>query len=147
MLLHSLTSRTSRPSCFIKRAPINLHHQDVFGILHVRASQNIPHGCILHYSAFLCHAQKVGGMLECYHKASSLTFTIQDGPESGQTVPHVHIHIVPRKGGDFERNDEIYDAINEKEKELKKNLDLDQERRDRSLEEMAQEADEYRKIL
>ncbi|KAG2669766.1 hypothetical protein I3760_14G049300 [Carya illinoinensis] len=92
-------------------------------------------------------AQRVGGMLECYHKASSLTFTIQDGPESGQTVPHVHIHIVPRKGGDFERNDEIYDAINEKEKELKKNLDLDQERRDRSLEEMAQEADEYRKIL
>ncbi|XP_040993860.1 bifunctional bis(5'-adenosyl)-triphosphatase/adenylylsulfatase FHIT-like isoform X1 [Juglans microcarpa x Juglans regia] len=92
-------------------------------------------------------AQKVGGMLECYHKASSLTFTIQDGPQSGQTVPHVHIHIVPRKGGDFERNDEIYDAINEKEQELKKNLDLDQERRDRSLEEMSQEADEYRKIL
>ncbi|XP_062171659.1 bifunctional bis(5'-adenosyl)-triphosphatase/adenylylsulfatase FHIT isoform X2 [Alnus glutinosa] len=56
-------------------------------------------------------AQKVGSQLEHYHKASSLTFTIQDGPQAGQTVPHVHIHILPRKGGDFERNDEIYDAM------------------------------------
>lgn len=36
---------------------------------------------------------------------------LQDGPQAGQTVPHVHIHIVPRKGGDFENNDEIYDAV------------------------------------
>ncbi|XP_074335506.1 bifunctional bis(5'-adenosyl)-triphosphatase/adenylylsulfatase FHIT isoform X2 [Apium graveolens] len=90
-------------------------------------------------------AQKVGKQLEYYHKASSLTFTIQDGPQAGQTVPHVHIHIIPRKGGDFERNDEIYEAIDEKEKELK--LDLDKERKDRTLEEMAQEAEEYKKLL
>ncbi|KAF8364692.1 hypothetical protein HHK36_033372 [Tetracentron sinense] len=90
-------------------------------------------------------AQKVGGQLEHHYRASSLTFSIQDGPQAGQTVPHVHIHILPRKGGDFERNDEIYDAIEVKEKELK--LDLDKERKDRSLEEMAQEADEYRMLL
>ncbi|KAK9053728.1 hypothetical protein SSX86_024802 [Deinandra increscens subsp. villosa] len=92
-------------------------------------------------------AQKIGKQLENYHKASSLTFAIQDGPQAGQTVPHVHIHIVPRKGGDFDNNDEIYDAIDEKEKELKKTLDLDKERKDRSMVEMAQEADEYRKLF
>ena len=32
---------------------------------------------------------------------------------AGQTVPHVHIHILPRKTGDFEKNDEVYDAIDE----------------------------------
>ncbi|KAH7864303.1 hypothetical protein Vadar_028052 [Vaccinium darrowii] len=92
-------------------------------------------------------AQKVGKRLEHHHKASSLTFAIQDGPQAGQSVPHVHIHILPRKGGDFEKNDEIYDAIDEKEKELKQKLDLDKERKDRSLEEMAEEAEEYRRLL
>ncbi|WOL07918.1 bifunctional bis(5'-adenosyl)-triphosphatase/adenylylsulfatase FHIT-like [Canna indica] len=89
-------------------------------------------------------AKEVGGRLEQYHKASSLTFTIQDGPQAGQTVPHVHIHILPRKIGDFENNDEIYDAIDLKEKEMKEKLDLDKERKDRTSEEMAKEADEYR---
>ncbi|CAA0833552.1 FRAGILE HISTIDINE TRIAD [Striga hermonthica] len=92
-------------------------------------------------------AQKIGSRLETYHKASSLTYAIQDGPQAGQTVPHVHIHILPRKNGDFEKNDEIYDAIDLKEKELKQNLDLDKERKDRSMEEMAEEADSYRKLL
>ncbi|XP_058205407.1 bifunctional bis(5'-adenosyl)-triphosphatase/adenylylsulfatase FHIT [Rhododendron vialii] len=92
-------------------------------------------------------AQKIGKRLEQHHKASSLTFTIQDGPQAGQSVPHVHIHILPRKGGDFQENDEIYDAIDGKEKELKQNLDLDKERKDRSFEEMAEEAEEYRRLL
>ncbi|KAK0595852.1 hypothetical protein LWI29_010613 [Acer saccharum] len=92
-------------------------------------------------------AQKVGRQLECYHKASSLTFNIQDGPEAGQTVPHVHIHIIPRKAGDFDNNDEIYDAIHVKEKELKHKFDLDKERKDRSVEERVQEADAYRSLF
>jgi hypothetical protein len=37
--------------------------------------------------------------------------TCQDGPQAGQTVAHVHIHLIPRKKGDFEKNDEIYDAV------------------------------------
>ncbi|XP_066369116.1 bifunctional bis(5'-adenosyl)-triphosphatase/adenylylsulfatase FHIT-like [Miscanthus floridulus] len=92
-------------------------------------------------------AKEVGVCLEQYHKASSLTFAIQDGPEAGQTVPHVHIHVIPRKKGDFEKNDEIYDAIDVKEKELKEKLDLDIERKDRSMEEMAHEANEYRALF
>ncbi|PIA59723.1 hypothetical protein AQUCO_00400549v1 [Aquilegia coerulea] len=92
-------------------------------------------------------AQKVGQALEKYHKAASLTLAIQDGPQAGQTVPHVHIHILPRKVADFEQNDEIYDALDVKEAELKKKLDLDKDRTDRSLDEMNQEAEEYRKLF
>ncbi|CAK7323459.1 unnamed protein product [Dovyalis caffra] len=92
-------------------------------------------------------AKKIGSQLESFHRATSLTFTIQDGAQAGQTVPHVHIHIIPRKVGDFEKNDEIYDAIDEKEKELKQKLDLDKERTDRSMEEMVQEAEGYRLLF
>ncbi|RDX75680.1 Bifunctional bis(5'-adenosyl)-triphosphatase/adenylylsulfatase FHIT, partial [Mucuna pruriens] len=92
-------------------------------------------------------AKKLGRQLESYHKASSLTFCIQDGPQAGQSVPHVHIHILPRKSGDYENNDDIYEDINEKEKELDRALEVDKERKDRSIEEMATEADEYRKFV
>ena len=60
------------------------------------------------------------GLLSCYilcwHTWNCLLtsdITYQDGPEAGQTVPHVHIHVIPRKKGDFEKNDEIYDAVHD----------------------------------
>ena len=44
-------------------------------------------------------AQRVGSKLEPHLGASSLTMAIQDGAAAGQTVPHVHIHLLPRKVG------------------------------------------------
>ncbi|TQV98824.1 Bis(5'-adenosyl)-triphosphatase [Cordyceps javanica] len=41
----------------------------------------------------------------------SFTVAVQDGPESGQTVPHVHVHVIPRTAGDMGEGkdvDEIY---------------------------------------
>eukprot|EP00197_Chlamydomonas_leiostraca_P006904 CAMPEP_0202882574 /NCGR_PEP_ID=MMETSP1391-20130828/38184_1 /ASSEMBLY_ACC=CAM_ASM_000867 /TAXON_ID=1034604 /ORGANISM="Chlamydomonas leiostraca, Strain SAG 11-49" /LENGTH=146 /DNA_ID=CAMNT_0049565457 /DNA_START=79 /DNA_END=516 /DNA_ORIENTATION=+ len=78
-------------------------------------------------------AQKVGTSAEMHFKAESLTFAIQDGPYAGQTVPHVHIHVLPRRAGDFKKNDEVYDAIDEGEKDMSKAaagepLDLDKDR-------------------
>ena len=38
------------------------------------------------------------------------TYT-QDGRDAGQTVEHVHIHVIPRRAGDFQQNDEIYTHV------------------------------------
>lgn len=103
-------------------------------------------------------SQRVGTVIEKHHLASSLTLTIQDGPEAGQTVPHVHVHVLPRKSGDFEKNDEIYDVIDDSEKELAseldlsskkkaEKLDLDKERKPRTPEEMAEEAATLRALF
>ncbi|XP_052139395.1 bifunctional bis(5'-adenosyl)-triphosphatase/adenylylsulfatase FHIT-like [Oryza glaberrima] len=88
-------------------------------------------------------AKDIGVRVEQYQRASSLTFTIQDGPHSGQTVPHVHVHIVPRRKEDFENNDNNNGMMNAKNE----TLDLDIERKDRTMEEMAQEAKEYRALF
>lgn len=36
---------------------------------------------------------------------------LQDGAAAGQSVPHVHVHILPRKNKDFKRNDDIYEEL------------------------------------
>ncbi|XP_071370044.1 bis(5'-adenosyl)-triphosphatase-like, partial [Centroberyx affinis] len=55
--------------------------------------------------------QRVGTLVEKHFNATSLTIAMQDGPEAGQTVKHVHVHVLPRKAGDFERNDSVYDEV------------------------------------
>ncbi|GMH43612.1 hypothetical protein BSKO_11534 [Bryopsis sp. KO-2023] len=94
-------------------------------------------------------AQRVGAGLESHLKVDSLTLAIQDGPAAGQTVPHVHIHCLPRRFGDFENNDDVYDAIDESSKVSRdpQKLDLDKPRVVRGPEEMAEEAAEFRKLF
>lgn len=80
-------------------------------------------------------AQRVGTVVEKHFQGTSLAFSMQDGPEAGQTVKHVHVHILPRKAGDFHRNDSIYDALEKHDRE-----DKDSPALWRSEEEMAAEA-------
>ncbi|KAJ9072335.1 hypothetical protein DSO57_1028543 [Entomophthora muscae] len=85
-------------------------------------------------------AQKVSNLIEKEYDGTSLSLVIQDGPDAGQTVPHVHIHVMPRHKGDFKINDQIYDELN------KSRLDNDF-RTPRSQSEMAQESESLRKLL
>jgi len=84
---------------------------------------------------------------------------IQDGVAAGQSVEHVHVHILPRKVGDLARNDDIYDELQgwaptEEIVQWKQKHGLgqgsihvpsDEQRRDRTMEEMEDEANVYRR--
>uniref|UniRef100_A0A8C8SXW8 Bis(5'-adenosyl)-triphosphatase n=1 Tax=Pelusios castaneus TaxID=367368 RepID=A0A8C8SXW8_9SAUR len=61
-------------------------------------------------------AQRVGNVVEKHFHGTSLTISVQDGPEAGQTVKHVHVHILPRRVGDFSRNDSVYDELERHDK-------------------------------
>ncbi|XP_062505017.1 bis(5'-adenosyl)-triphosphatase-like, partial [Corticium candelabrum] len=64
------------------------------------------------------NSQRVCATVERAYNATSCTIAIQDGHDAGQTVEHVHVHIVPRRSGDFKRYDDVYDKINECESSL-----------------------------
>ncbi|CAG9762772.1 unnamed protein product [Ceutorhynchus assimilis] len=51
---------------------------------------------------------KVSRVMESVQGAESSTVCVQDGKFAGQTVPHVHVHVLPRIQGDFANNDDVY---------------------------------------
>lgn len=103
--------------------------------------------------------QRVGRVVERVYNGSSLNIAIQDGADAGQSVPHVHAHIIPRKRADLDDrggNDSIYDMMDgeegnvgkhqrewamEKERGRAKFAKPDAERKPRSESEMRREAE------
>jgi bis(5'-adenosyl)-triphosphatase len=85
---------------------------------------------------------------------------MQDGPSAGQTVPHVHVHIIPRPKNS-PQNDEIYDRMDSEEGNIGGGLwdrsrpvqggtyekPDDSARKPRPEEEMAKEAIFYREQM
>lgn len=43
--------------------------------------------------------------------ATAMNFAVKDGTSAGPPVPHLHMHLVPRKPGDFKENDQVYETI------------------------------------
>lgn len=96
--------------------------------------------------------QKVHKFIEYIYKAGSLNIAIQDGPEAGQSIPHLHAHLIPRTQknniGDkiYEKlnNEDLEDEFHRRKQYQKEHDDFvvkpDSERFDRTTEEMKKEA-------
>ncbi|CAJ0603226.1 unnamed protein product [Cylicocyclus nassatus] len=85
-------------------------------------------------------AKKVQRMLEKFHNVSSSSVCIQDGEEAGQTVKHVHVHVLARRKGDFgDCPDNMYQTLEKHDK--------DSTVQPRSQEEMSAEAAQYRDAM
>lgn len=89
-----------------------------------------------------------------------MIYTIQDGKAAGQSIPHVHFHLMPRKyHGDYfsQRMDDIYPALEQSEANLPRDfhnikpinsvvhhhalkVDADEDRLPRTMDEMEKEA-------
>ncbi|KAK8781016.1 hypothetical protein V5799_017646 [Amblyomma americanum] len=83
--------------------------------------------------------QKVQRAVEKHFGASSSTVSIQDGPDAGRSICHIHVHVLPRKPGDFTHNDNIYVKLQEHDK--------DESKPKRTNEEMAEEARQLRELF
>lgn len=56
--------------------------------------------------------REVGGVVEKAYGGEALTVSVQDGAAAGQSVPHVHVHILPRREGDITPNDLVSSLFN-----------------------------------
>lgn len=103
--------------------------------------------------------QRVSRTIERVYKASALNIAIQDGEDAGQSVPHVHVHIIPRKKGDFDHrggSDAVYRMMDGEEGNIRGQMeeaeeskrrsnfpavDTDEQRKPRTEDEMKKEAE------
>uniref|UniRef100_A0A5S6R2W2 Nitrilase and fragile histidine triad fusion protein NitFhit n=1 Tax=Trichuris muris TaxID=70415 RepID=A0A5S6R2W2_TRIMR len=128
---------TSRTYGFVNRKPVVEGHVLVAPLRPVQKLSMLDAEEVA--DLFMC-VQDIERTLEVYYKVSSSTVCIQDGPEAGQTVQHVHVHILPRRRNDFPENDDVYVALEKHDKE-------DSEKSWRSLEEMSKEAAVFRSLF
>ncbi|KAJ1302693.1 hypothetical protein OPQ81_003009 [Rhizoctonia solani] len=106
--------------------------------------------------------QRVGNVVQKHYEAEGLTIACQDGPAAGQTVPHVHVHIIPRRFTDFGgNNDQVYPILEATEGQLPDHLKTatgearvpqpikvdNEERTPRTLEDMETEAVRLRSLF
>ncbi|KAG0053412.1 hypothetical protein BGZ83_001178 [Gryganskiella cystojenkinii] len=135
-------------------------HSSTSGHVLVISRRNVPRFLDLspeEVSDMFQSAQRIGEVIEKEYGGSSLTIACQDGPAAGQTVPHCHVHIIPRRLGDFTDNDDIYGEITKNTTELLTRKDAEiratkhgvdfEERTPRSEEEMAKEATRLELLL
>ncbi|OAF65433.1 Bis(5'-adenosyl)-triphosphatase [Intoshia linei] len=82
--------------------------------------------------------QYVGKALDLRYGTDSKNISIQDGSDAGQSVKHLHIHLLPRRHKDFDCIDGIYDKLHKHDK---------QERTLQSSLEMEIDATEMKKFM
>ncbi len=71
-------------------------------------------------------ARKITTVLKTVFGCDGFDWTLQDGVSAGQTIPHLHLHIIPRKPFDMPESNEWYSKIPVNEVQL-----LDSEHRAR----------------
>jgi bis(5'-adenosyl)-triphosphatase len=155
--------RTESSIAFVNLRPI------VPGHVLVMPKKSVPHLRDLDTAEYLdlwSTVRTVQEILEETYKEDSeqprqqfgFNVAVQDGRAAGQSVPHVHVHILPRRANDFERNDDVYPRLEDwaprttadtDRSRLKSSLNVpdDEDRRDRTPDEMASEAAVYRSCL
>uniref|UniRef100_A0A915BA71 Nitrilase and fragile histidine triad fusion protein NitFhit n=1 Tax=Parascaris univalens TaxID=6257 RepID=A0A915BA71_PARUN len=140
---HSIESsvvfyRSEYSFAFVNRSPVLPGHVLVSSI---RKAEKLTDLTDEETADLFSVSKKVQAMIESQYDTKSSTVCVQDGRDAGQTIPHVHVHIVPRHQGDFGGNpDRFYD-------ELAENDYINAKRPIRDQKDMSEEASIYRKLL
>ncbi|PKP50600.1 MAG: hypothetical protein CVT94_01275 [Bacteroidetes bacterium HGW-Bacteroidetes-11] len=68
-------------------------------------------------SAFFSFARKVTFFLTKHYKSDAYDWSLQEGESAGQSVDHLHLHIIPRNPGDLPEGEDWYVKLEEQRKQ------------------------------
>ncbi|MEI6061334.1 MAG: HIT family protein [Bacteroidota bacterium] len=71
-------------------------------------------------------ARRVTSVLKTVFGCDGFDWSIQDGESAGQTIPHLHLHIIPRKPSDIPVSEEWYSKLSDNNNKM-----LDSQQRER----------------
>ncbi len=114
---------TERFSAIYNIAPILPGHSLIIPNKHYTSLFELPEDELCEMMLF---ARKITTVLKTIFNCDGFDWTIQDGISAGQTVPHLHLHIIPRKPLDLPEANEWYSKIRENEVQM-----LDSDNRER----------------
>ena len=82
---------------FLDAFPLTLGHSLVIPKRHYSKIQNMTS---IYSCAVFNLACELASTIEKAVEVNASTIAIHNGKEAGQEIPHVHIHVIPRKRGD-----------------------------------------------
>ncbi|HKU48665.1 MAG TPA: HIT domain-containing protein [Nitrososphaera sp.] len=77
--------------------PLAVGHALVISKRHSAKVQQLEKNAVHRVFEMAC---KVAGAVEGATGAPATTIAVHNGREAGQEIPHVHVHIIPRRAGD-----------------------------------------------
>ena len=96
-------------------APILPGHSLIIPRWHVQSLMELDDDEICEMVLF---SRNVVRLLQKVFGATGFNWTIQEGEEAGQTVPHLHLHLIPRMPGDLPRPGDWYPKLVESEEKI-----------------------------
>eukprot|EP00371_Babesia_bovis_P000493 XP_001609140.1 bis(5'-adenosyl)-triphosphatase [Babesia bovis T2Bo] len=101
-------AKSSMSYAFVNIRPFMPGHSLVSPLRVVKRYKDMTAAELADLSALV---QVTAEALEQKHNASACTIVCQDGEAAGQTISHVHFHIIPRVKDDLAEPDSIYDEL------------------------------------
>jgi bis(5'-adenosyl)-triphosphatase len=106
--LSSAFAVTGENKAICNISPILPGHSLVIPVKHMTSLFDLKEEEI---NAFFSFARKVTAFLCEVYACDAYDWSLQEGTEAGQSIDHLHLHIIPRKSGDLAEGEDWYGKL------------------------------------
>lgn len=94
----SFIHRDPQVAAFLDIQPLTPGHTLVVPVMEVAGLSDLPPEILTRITAL---GQEIGKAIRAADPSvTGINWLLCDGPDAGQEVPHVHLHVIPRRKGD-----------------------------------------------